>query len=102
MLPFSALLEFFPKLVRDLSRDCGKDADLTIVGGEIETDRRILEEMKDSLIHLVRYCMDHSRATRKHRNASCTTRRAVMRMAISAKSADEVDMRVSDDRPGVA
>jgi len=51
MLPFSALLEFFPKLVRDLSRDCGKDVELTIVGGEIETDRRILEEMKEIARH---------------------------------------------------
>jgi two-component system chemotaxis sensor kinase CheA len=50
MVPFSTLLESFPKLVRDLCRDCGKDADLAIAGGEIEADRRILEEMKDPLI----------------------------------------------------
>ena len=52
LVPFSSLLEGFPKLVRDLCRDRGKDAELAIAGGEIETDRRILEEMKDPLIHL--------------------------------------------------
>ena len=53
-IPFSTLLELFPKLVRDLCRDCGKDAELIITGGEIEADRRILEEIKDALIHLIR------------------------------------------------
>ena len=49
MIPVSTLLESFPKLVRDLCRDCGKEAELVIAGGELETDRKILEEVKDAL-----------------------------------------------------
>jgi two-component system, chemotaxis family, sensor kinase CheA len=101
VLPFSVLLELFPKLVRDLCRDCGKDADLTIVGGEIETDRRILEEMKDPLIHLVRNCIDHGIETPKQRKASGKPPRAVIRIAISPKSADKVEIVVSDDGAGI-
>jgi len=101
MLPFSALLEFFPKLVRDLCRDCGKDAELTIVGGEIETDRRILEEMKDPLIHLVRNCVDHGIETPKERKEKGKPARATIRIAISPKSADKVEIVVSDDGAGI-
>ncbi len=101
MLPFSALLEFFPKLVRDLSRDCAKDAELTIVGGEIETDRRILEEMKDPLIHLIRNCIDHGIERPKQREETGKPTRATIRIAISPKSADKVEIVVSDDGAGV-
>jgi two-component system, chemotaxis family, sensor kinase CheA len=101
MLPFSVLLEFFPKLVRDLCRDCGKEAELTIVGGEIETDRRILEEMKDPLVHLVRNCIDHGIETPKQREASGKHRQAAIRIAISPKSADRVEIVVSDDGAGI-
>lgn len=101
MLPFSALLEFFPKLVRDLSRDCGKDVELTIVGGEIETDRRILEEMKDPLIHLVRNCIDHGIEAPKHREERGKPPRGTIRIAIFTKSADKVEIVVSDDGAGI-
>ena len=59
MLPFASLLELVPKLVRDLARDCGKEVEVIIRGGDIESDRRILEELKDPLIHVVRNCIDH-------------------------------------------
>jgi two-component system chemotaxis sensor kinase CheA len=101
MLPFAALLEFLPKLVRDLCRDCGKDAELTIVGGEIETDRRILEEMKDPLTHLVRNCIDHGIEIPKQREEKGKPPRATIRIAIVPKSADKVEIVVSDDGAGI-
>jgi two-component system chemotaxis sensor kinase CheA len=101
MLPFAALLEFLPKLVRDLCRDCGKDAELTIVGGEIETDRRILEEMKDPLMHLVRNCIDHGIETPKQREKRGKPPRATIHIAIFPKSADKVEIVISDDGAGI-
>jgi two-component system chemotaxis sensor kinase CheA len=101
MVPFSTLLESFPKLVRDLCRDCGKDADLIIAGGEIEADRRILEEMKDPLIHLVRNCIDHGIETLKQREERGKTLRATITITISPKSADKVEIVVADDGAGV-
>jgi two-component system, chemotaxis family, sensor kinase CheA len=101
MLPFSTLLESFPKLVRDLSHDCGKDVELTIIGGEIETDRRILEEMKTPLIHLVRNCVDHGVESPKRREAEGKSPRANIHIAISPKSADKVEIVVSDDGSGI-
>jgi two-component system, chemotaxis family, sensor kinase CheA len=100
-VPFSTLLESFPKLVRDLCRDCGKDADLTIAGSEIEADRRILEAMKDPLIHLVRNCIDHGIETPKQRQARGKPLRATITITISPKSADKVEIVVADDGAGV-
>jgi two-component system chemotaxis sensor kinase CheA len=101
MVPFSTLLESFPKLVRDLCRDCGKNADLTIAGSEIEADRRVLEEMKDPLIHLVRNCIDHGIETPKQREARGKPVRATITITICRKSADKVEIVVADDGAGV-
>lgn len=60
MLPCSSLLEACPRLTRELARDQGKQVELVIAGGDIEIDRRILEEMKDPLNHLLRNCIDHA------------------------------------------
>ena len=100
-VPFSALLESFPKLVRDLCRDCGKEADLRITGGEIETDRRILEEMKDPLIHLLRNCVDHGIERPKQRAERGKPARAMINLAICPKNADKVEIVVSDDGAGI-
>jgi two-component system chemotaxis sensor kinase CheA len=101
MLPFAALLEFLPKLVRDLCRDCGKEAELIVVGGEIEIDRQILEEIKDPLVHLVRNCIDHGIEIPKQREAKRKPPRATIRIAIFPKSADKVEIVVSDDGAGI-
>lgn len=101
MLPFATLLESFPKLVRDLSRDCGKHVELTIVGGEIEIDRQILEEMKDPLVHLVRNCIDHGIETPKQREQRGKPPQATIRIAIIPKGADKVNIVVSDDGAGI-
>jgi two-component system chemotaxis sensor kinase CheA len=66
MLPFSTLLKIIPKIVRDLSRDQNKDVELITHGSTVEVDRRILEEMKDPLIHILRnYIHNHFTAFRK-------------------------------------
>ncbi len=57
--PFSSLVEILPKLARDLARARGKEVEVVIRSGDIEIDRRILEEMKEPLIHIVRNCIDH-------------------------------------------
>lgn len=59
MLPFSSLLELFPRMVRDLAREEGRQVRWSVEGEEIEVDRRVLEGIKDPLIHLVRNCVSH-------------------------------------------
>ncbi len=49
----------FHRVVRDLSRDMGKDVELVISGGETELDKSVVEKITDPLMHLVRNSMDH-------------------------------------------
>lgn len=101
MLPFSSLLEIFPKLVRDLSRDQRKEVELVMQGAEIEMDRRILEEMKDPLIHLVRNAIDHGieePAERERKNKLSLGRLTV---AVSQKDGGTIEILIADDGAGI-
>jgi two-component system chemotaxis sensor kinase CheA len=59
LLPASTLLDQFPRMVHDLALDLGKKIDLKLVGGDIVVDKRIIEEMKAPLMHLLRNAVDH-------------------------------------------
>lgn len=59
MQPIAGLFDIFPRLVRDLGRQSGKQAALEIEGSETEVDRRVLEQLKDPLTHLVRNALGH-------------------------------------------
>ncbi len=100
MLPVSSFLESFPRFVRGLSHDAGKEVDLNIEGGEIEIDRRVLDEMKDPLIHLVRNCIDHGiemPADRKKKNKAA---RGNIKISFSSRDGD-IEIAVSDDGAGI-
>jgi two-component system chemotaxis sensor kinase CheA len=101
LVPFSSLLEGFPKLVRDLCRDRSKDAELVIAGGEIETDRRILEEIKDPLIHLLRNCIDHGIETPVERECKGKAPKGTITVSITPKDGDKVEVLLSDDGSGI-
>ncbi len=101
MQPFSTLLSGFPKIVRDLCRDCGKDAELTIEGGGIEADRRVLEEIKDPLIHLVRNSIDHGVEPPEDRERVQKRRRASIAIAVSPKGGEGVVVAIADDGAGI-
>jgi two-component system chemotaxis sensor kinase CheA len=59
MLPISTLFEEFPRFVRDVSHEMKKNIELRIRGGETELDKRMLEELRGALIHLIRNACDH-------------------------------------------
>jgi two-component system chemotaxis sensor kinase CheA len=101
MLPFSTLVNPFPKLVRDLARDQGKEAELVVRGGEVEMDKRVLEEMKDALIHILRNCVDHGVEKPEQRARLNKPRRATITVAVSPVNGDKVEILVSDDGAGV-
>lgn len=70
LLPLSTIFNLFPRMVRDLARQEGKQVELVIEGGDTRADKRILEEMKDPLLHMIRNAIDHgieSPAERKRR-----------------------------------
>ncbi|MFA7405021.1 MAG: hybrid sensor histidine kinase/response regulator [Pelobacteraceae bacterium] len=101
MFPFSSLLEILPKIVRDLSRENGKKIDLTISGEEIEIDRRILEEMKDPLVHLVRNCIDHGIESLEERKAKGKPQRGTINISVFPRD-DKVELAIYDDGGGIS
>ncbi len=101
MLPFSSLLEIFPKLVRNLSHDQSKDVQLIIRGGNIEIDKRILEEMKDPLIHLVRNCIYHGIEKREDRVRRKKPPSGIVTIVISQVNSKKVEILISDDGAGI-
>jgi two-component system chemotaxis sensor kinase CheA len=101
MLPFSMLFEAFPKLLRDLSRDQGKDVELSISGGEIEIDRRILEEMRIVFIHLLRNTIDHGIEKPEERLRKNKPPRGITKIFVSRSEGNKVDILLSDDGGGI-
>jgi two-component system chemotaxis sensor kinase CheA len=101
MLPLASLLEIFPKIVRDLSRDQGKEAEWLVRGAEIEMDRRILGEIKDPLIHLVRNCIDHGIEKPEERVRKGKPPRGTVSLAVTQKNGNKVEVLIADDGSGV-
>jgi two-component system chemotaxis sensor kinase CheA len=101
MLPASSLLENFPKLVRDLARDQGKAVELELRGAELEMDRRILEQMKEPLLHLVRNCIDHGIETAAERELAGKPLPGSIHIDLSRKDSDKALLSVSDDGAGI-
>jgi len=59
LLPLATMFNIFPRMVRDLARQERKQVELVIEGGETRADKRILEEMKDPIMHMIRNAIDH-------------------------------------------
>lgn len=59
MLPIAKVFNKFPRMVRDLSRELGKQIELEISGEETELDKSIVEEIGDPLVHIIRNSCDH-------------------------------------------
>ncbi len=101
MLPCSAILDFLPRMVRDLARDRGKDAEITISGGTVEIDKRVLEELKDPVIHLVRNCVEHGIEKPRERMRRNKAARGAISVAVSLRDASRAEIIVADDGGGI-
>jgi two-component system chemotaxis sensor kinase CheA len=101
MLPFSTLFEAFPKLLRDLSRDQGKDVELSISGGEIEIDRRIMQEIRIVFIHLLRNAIDHGIEKPEVRKINGKPPRGMIQIVVSRVEGNRVEILLSDDGGGI-
>jgi two-component system chemotaxis sensor kinase CheA len=69
MVPVDHVFSRFPRLVRDLARETGKEIQLQITGAETELDRTVIDEIVDPMIHIIRNCVDHGIETPEERNA---------------------------------
>ena len=99
--PFSTLLDIVPKIVRDMGKEYKKEINLTIRGGEIEIDRRILEELKDPLIHLIRNCIDHGLENSQVRKSGGKDPNGLLDISVKQESGNRVLLAIRDDGAGI-
>ncbi|MFA6396646.1 MAG: response regulator [Sulfurimonas sp.] len=100
-LPFSTLFYTLPKIVHDMAKSVGKEAVLNVIGGEIEIDRRILEEMHDPIIHLLRNAVDHGIESIQERTRQGKSSVGTITLTLNQKSATKVELTVCDDGEGI-
>lgn len=100
MQPLSSLLEAFPRMVRDIAHATGKDVLYEASGTEIEIDRRILEEMKDPLIHLIRNAIDHGIEKPAERQSQNKPLQGKVHISAEQKS-NHVEIIITDDGGGI-
>jgi two-component system chemotaxis sensor kinase CheA len=101
MLPVASVLESFPKMVRDLARDRGRRAGLVIRGSEIEADRRILEEIRTPLVHLIRNSVDHGIEPPEERVRQGKSAEGTITLQVEARDGGKFEMLVADDGCGI-
>jgi two-component system, chemotaxis family, sensor kinase CheA len=101
MQPVGSLFNKFPRLVRDLARDLGKDAQLKLEGGDVEIDKSILEGLSDPLTHMVRNAVDHGIELPAQRTASGKPAMGTITLKASHQ-AGQVVIEISDDGKGLA
>ncbi|MDD5307814.1 MAG: response regulator [Deltaproteobacteria bacterium] len=101
LLPCSYLLGTLPSIVRDLSREQGKEADLLVNGEDIEIDRRVLDELKDPLIHMLRNCVDHGIEKPEARRELRKPGRGSVTITVKPIEGTRVELTVADDGSGI-
>lgn len=100
MQPVGRLFQKFPRLVRELARDLGKEVDLNIAGAETEVDRVVVDSLYDPLVHMLRNALDHGIETGEERiNANKSPRATISLKAW--QEASSVMIEVTDDGKGM-
>jgi len=100
MVPISYVFDRFPRLVRDLCKSLGKEARLVIEGKETELDRTVVDEIGESLVHLIRNALDHGIETPEEREAKGKKREGTVRIA-AYQEGNSVIVEVADDGCGI-
>ena len=100
MNPVGEVFDRFPRLVRDLARELGKQARFEEEGGEIELDRAVLDEIGDPLLHLIRNAVDHGLEPAAERVAAGKPAEGTVTVS-AARDRNSVAIRVADDGRGI-
>jgi two-component system chemotaxis sensor kinase CheA len=100
MQPVGKVFSKFPRLVRDLTRDSGKQIDLEIIGEETELDKSVIEEIGDPLVHCIRNSCDHGVESPEERIAAGKNPRGTVKL-IASQEGSNIVIKVVDDGRGL-
>ncbi len=99
--PFSSILNIVPKIVRDISNESSKKISVSIKDDHYEIDRRILEEIKDPIIHLIRNCVDHGIETVAVREAKGKPGMGTLNISVRKEADRNISLLIQDDGNGI-
>ncbi|MEO0456599.1 MAG: Hpt domain-containing protein [Cyanobacteria bacterium P01_A01_bin.114] len=100
LLPLSSLFQTLPRTVRDLARQQNKQVELVLSGQETTADKRILEGIRDALMHLVRNAIDHGIESSKERVAAGKSPTATIGIK-GYQTPNSIVIEVTDDGQGL-
>jgi two-component system chemotaxis sensor kinase CheA len=100
MQPVGRLFQKFPRLVRELAKDLGKDVELTIEGAETEVDRVVVDSLYDPLVHMLRNALDHGVESPEDRLAAGKPSKAYISLK-AWQEANSVMIVLQDDGKGM-
>lgn len=101
LVPVSSALQQLPGLVRNLARSQGKEALLDIDGDAVQIDRRIVDTIREALIHLVTNAVDHGIETIERRLANGKPSAGTLRIRVAPRGGNRVAVMVEDDGAGM-
>lgn len=101
ILPCSMLTEGIPAMVQDIAEASGKKVRLKITGDELQADKRVLDELRSPLQHLIRNAIDHGLETPVQRQERGKAPAGGLDVTFSQEVADKFELRIRDDGRGM-
>lgn len=100
MLPISTIFDNFPRAVRDMAKSFHKEVDFQISGGDTHIDKKILEEIGDPLVHMIRNAIDHGIEMPKERVKRGKPARGILKLS-AYHQAGRIVVEMEDDGQGI-
>ena len=100
MVPVEQLFRRFPRMVRDVARQCGKDVDLVVSGQDTDLDKSILDALAEPLTHLVRNAISHGLESPEERQKLGKPVKGMVRLD-AYHQGNQVVVEVSDNGRGM-
>lgn len=100
MQPIAKVFNKFPRIVRDLSRELGKQIELEIMGEETELDKSIVEEIGDPIMHMIRNSCDHGVEDPATRKANGKPEKGVVQLK-AYNEGNHIVVEITDDGKGL-
>jgi two-component system chemotaxis sensor kinase CheA len=100
MVPVANVFNRFPRIVRDLSKELGKEVQFSVEGSEIELDRTVLDEISEPLLHILRNSLDHGIENPQERRKKGKPVKGKLKL-IARKEKNTVLIEVEDDGRGM-